>query len=163
MWDSCGLMWDSCGLMWTHVGLMWTHVGLMWTHVALMWTDVGLMCRVPHFGTLSTMCTHVCLEITHFVSNFQYPEVLAQISRALSREGRPSSPHTALAGVICSHSSEFFTLELLNVGPWCQQAAQLWGLRRACNSGDGRLWARSSEFLGAARSSSEFLGAPHSE
>ena len=47
------------------------------------------------------------------------------IPRTLSREGRPSSPHTAFAGAICSHSSEFCTLELLNSGLSCQQAALL--------------------------------------
>ena len=61
---------------------------------------------------------------------------------ALSREGRPSSPHTALAGAICALHSEFFTSEPLKSGLCCPQAVLLWGLRRACNSGDGRLWAR---------------------
>ena len=44
---------------------------------------------------------------------------------ALSREGSPSSPHTALAGTFCSHSSEFFTSKLLNSGLSRQQAALL--------------------------------------
>ena len=92
------------------------------------------------------------------MSTFQYPELLARASRALSREGRPSSPHTALAGAICSHSSEFFTSELLNSGLSCQQAALLWGLRRACNSEDGALPSNSEQFR-ATPSYSEW-GAP---
>ena len=61
---------------------------------------------------------------------------------ALSREDRPSSSHTALAGAICALHSEFFTSEPLKSGLCCPQAILLWGLRRACNSGDGRLWTR---------------------
>ena len=118
--DSCGTHVDSCG---THGGLMWTHVdscgnyhvALMWTHVALMWHS----CEVCHILThcqplmwtdVGLMWTHVGLMWTHV---------------SLSREGRPSSPHTALAGAICSHSSEFFTSKLLNSGLSCQQAALL--------------------------------------
>ena len=51
--------------------------------------------------------------------------VFSDTPGALSREGRLSSPHTALAGAICGHSSEFFTLERANVGPWRQQASLL--------------------------------------
>ena len=36
-----------------------------------------------------------------------------QKEKPLSREGRPSSPHTALAGAICALHSEFFTSEAL--------------------------------------------------
>ena len=65
--------------------------------------------------------------------------VLTAAIGPLSREGRPSSPHTALAGAICALHSEFFTSEALKSGLCCPQAVLLWGLRRACNSGDGRL------------------------
>ena len=138
--QTCGLMRTHVGLMWTHVGLMWTHVALMWTHVALMWTHVGLMCRVPHFGTLSTMCTHVCLEITHFVSTFQYPELLARASRALSREG-PHTQHLLGPFAAIAQNSSLWSFSMLVPGANRQHN---WGLRRACNSGDGRLWAGAS-------------------
>ena len=64
---------------------------------------------------------------------------LQATEHSLSREGRPSSPHTTVAGAICALYSEFFTSEPLKSGLCRPQAALLSGLRRACNSGDGRL------------------------
>ena len=104
---------------------------------------------------------------------------------ALSREGRPSSPHTTLAGAICALYSEFFTSEPLKSGLFRPQAAlSIVGAqkslqfrrRQALGSQDSsseflgvfgaarsaleqlRLALSSSDFLGATRSSSEQLG-----
>ena len=82
---------------------------------------------------------------------------------ALSREGRPSSPHTALAGAICSHSSEFFTLELLNSALSCQRSTivgaqkslQFW--RRQALGSQSCLRASNREYR-APWKSQEYMG-----
>ena len=86
------------------------------------------------FASRTPACSFSAEGFWHALLAGLHPVVLDAARKQRSRgpkwqigelEGRPSSPHTALAGAICSHSSEFFTLELLNSGLSCQQAALL--------------------------------------
>ena len=65
-------------------------------------------------------------------------------------KGRPSSPHTALAGAVCALHSEFFTSEPLKSGLCCPRSTIV-GAQKS-------LQFRRRQALGSQDSSSEFRG-----
>ena len=69
------------------------------------------------------VCIHGFIEKQKHSQKFQrnclHPKLefcTAWSRQTLSREDRPSSPHAALAGAICGHSSEFFSVPMLVPG-----------------------------------------------